>query len=66
MKLRTILILVGVAIAIALISLWMGQVAYTWFPPQASAESVLVDNLFSFLVTLGTFIFLGVVGNLNY
>jgi cytochrome c oxidase subunit 2 len=66
MKLRTILILVGVAIAIALISLWMGQAAYSWFPPQASAESILVDNLFSFLVTLGTFIFLGVVGTLTY
>ena len=66
MKLRTILILVGVAIAIAFVSLWMGQAAYTWFPPQASAESILVDNLFSFLVTLGTFIFLGVVGTLTY
>ncbi|GBO56579.1 cytochrome c oxidase polypeptide II [Pseudanabaena sp. lw0831] len=66
MKLRTVLILGGIAIAIALISLWMGQAAYTWFPPQASAESILVDNLFSFLVTLGTFIFLGVVGTLTY
>ena len=66
MKLRTILVLVGAAIAIALLSLWMGQAAYTWFPPQASAESILVDNLFSFLVTLGTFIFLGVVGTLTY
>ncbi|NMF59761.1 cytochrome c oxidase subunit II [Pseudanabaena yagii] len=66
MKLRTILILSGIAIAIALISLWMGQQAYTWFPPQASAESILVDNLFSFLVTLGTFIFLGVIGTLSY
>ena len=66
MKFRTILTLIGAAIAIALISLWMGQAAYTWFPPQASAESVLVDNLFSFLVTLGTFIFLGVVGTLTY
>ncbi|PZV12040.1 MAG: cytochrome C oxidase subunit II [Pseudanabaena sp.] len=66
MKLRTVLILGGIAIAIALISLWMGQQAYTWFPPQASAESILIDNLFSFLVTLGTFIFLGVVGTLSY
>ncbi len=66
MKLRTILTLGGIAIAIALVSLWMGQAAYTWFPPQASAESILVDNLFSFLVTLGTFIFLGVVGTLTY
>ena len=66
MKIRTILILVIVAIAIALVSLWMGQVAYTWFPPEASAESVLIDNLFSFLTALGTFIFLGVVGTLSY
>ncbi len=66
MKFRTILILAVAAIAITLISLWMGQAAYTWFPPQASAESILVDNLFSFLVTLGTFIFLGVVGTVTY
>jgi cytochrome c oxidase subunit 2 len=66
MKIRTILILVTVAIVIALVSLWMGQVAYSWFPPQASAESVLIDNLFSFLTTLGTFIFLGVIGTLSY
>lgn len=66
MKIRTILTLVTVAIAISLVSLWMGQVAYSWFPPQASAESVLIDNLFSFLTTLGTFIFLGVIGTLSY
>jgi cytochrome c oxidase subunit 2 len=66
MKLRTILILAVAAIAIAFVSLWMGQAAYTWFPPQASAESILVDNLFSFLVTLGTFIFLGVFSTLTY
>ncbi len=66
MKIRTILILVGIAIAIALVSLWMGQIAYSWFPPQASAESILIDNLFSFLTTLGTFIFLGVIGTLSY
>lgn len=66
MKLRTILILVASAIVLAAISLWMGQQAYSWFPPQASAESKLIDDLFSFLVTLGTFIFLGVVGVLTY
>jgi cytochrome c oxidase subunit II len=66
MKIRTILSLGIAAIAIALISLWMGQQSYTWFPPQASAEAILIDNLFSFLVTLGTFIFLGVVGTLTY
>ncbi|HAA29843.1 MAG TPA: cytochrome C oxidase subunit II [Cyanobacteria bacterium UBA8553] len=66
MKPRTILTLVIVAIALAAISWWMGQQAYSWFPPQASAESLLIDDLFSFLVTLGTFIFLGVVGVLTY
>ncbi|NJK74583.1 MAG: cytochrome c oxidase subunit II [Oscillatoriales cyanobacterium RU_3_3] len=66
MKLRTILIPIAVAALLAAISLWMGQQAYSWFPPQASAESILIDNLFSFLVALGTFIFLGVVGALTY
>jgi cytochrome c oxidase subunit 2 len=66
MKVRTISILVGLALVITLISLWMGQQAYGWLPPQASAESKLIDDLFSFLVTLGSFIFLGVVGALTY
>jgi cytochrome c oxidase subunit II len=66
MKIRTILILVAVAIALTAISLWMGQQAYSWFPPQASAESKLIDDLFSFLVALATFILLGVVGTLTY
>ncbi|MBE9069450.1 cytochrome c oxidase subunit II [Leptolyngbya cf. ectocarpi LEGE 11479] len=66
MKLRTGLILAIVASILALISIWMGQQAYGWMPTQASAESVLVDDLFSFLVTLGTFIFLGVFVALAY
>ncbi|NJR32256.1 MAG: cytochrome c oxidase subunit II [Chamaesiphon sp. CSU_1_12] len=66
MKFRTISILMILAIAIGIVSLWMGQQSYSWFPPQASAESILIDDLFSFLVTLGTFIFLGVVGTLTY
>ena len=44
----------------------MGQQAYKWMPPQASAESVLVDKLFSFMTAVGTFIFIGVVGTLLY
>lgn len=44
----------------------MGQQSYGWFPPQASAESKLIDDLFSFLVTLGTFIFLGITGTVLY
>jgi len=66
MKIRTILTLVVVAIALAGISLWMGKQAYSWLPPQATAESLLIDDLFSFLVALGTFIFLGVIGALSY
>ncbi len=66
MPIRTIITLGTIAIAIALLSLWMGHQAYGWFPPQASAESQLVDQLFSVLVALGTFIFLGVVGTLTY
>nr|WP_228040860.1 cytochrome c oxidase subunit II [Nodosilinea sp. LEGE 07088] len=48
------------------ISLWVGQQAYGWMPEPASEEALLVDNLFSFLTTLGTFIFLGVAGTLLY
>jgi cytochrome c oxidase subunit II len=66
MKFRTILILAVMAIAMAIVSVWMGQQAFSWLPVQASAESILIDDLFSFLVTLGTFIFLGVVGTLTY
>jgi cytochrome c oxidase subunit II len=66
MRSRTIGTLVVLAAILALVSLWMGQQAYTWFPPQASAEAQLIDRLFSFLVVLGTFIFLGVTGALTY
>jgi len=66
MKIRTILTLGTLAIALALVSWWMGEQSYTWFPPQASAESQLIDRLFSFLVAIGTFIFLGVVGTIVY
>ena len=66
MKIRTVLILTVAAVGLAAISFWIGQQAYGWMPPQASAESVLVDNLFSFLVTIGAFIFLGVSAVLTY
>ncbi|XGV99970.1 MAG: cytochrome c oxidase subunit II [Leptolyngbya sp. BL-A-14] len=47
---------------VILTSLWMGQQSYGWLPPQATAESQLIDDLFSFLVVLGTIVFLGVFG----
>ncbi|WP_375513950.1 cytochrome c oxidase subunit II [uncultured Nostoc sp.] len=66
MKIRNILILSAIVIALTAISLWIGEWTYSWMPPQAAAESQLVDKLFSFLITLGAFIFLGVTGTLIY
>jgi cytochrome c oxidase subunit 2 len=66
MKIRTVITLLFVTLALSSVSLWMGNISKSWFPPQATAESLLIDNLFSFLVTLGTFIFLGVTGTLTY
>ena len=51
---------------VMLISRWMGHQAYTWMPPQATAEAQRVDDLFSFLVSIGTFVFLGLVGMMLY
>ncbi|BAT51673.1 cytochrome C oxidase subunit II, transmembrane region [Nostoc sp. NIES-3756] len=61
-----ILALVIGAIAVTITSFWIGQQSYSWLPPQAAAESRLIDDLFSFLVTLGAFIFLGVTAVLLY
>jgi cytochrome c oxidase subunit 2 len=58
--------LAAVALVLALISVWMGQQAYRWLPPPASAEALLVDGLFSLMTALGSFIFLGVTGTLLY
>jgi cytochrome c oxidase subunit 2 len=66
MTIRLILKLAAIAGVLTALSLWVGQLAYTWMPVSASAEAVLVDDLFSFLTTLGTFIFLGVTGTLLY
>ncbi|MEH1983450.1 cytochrome c oxidase subunit II [Nostoc sp.] len=65
-KILNILTLLTGAIAITVISLWIGKQAYSWLPPQAAAESKLIDDLISFLVTLGAFIFLGVTSTLMY
>lgn len=66
MKIRTIFTLVAIALVLAAVSFWIGQLSYSWLPVQAAAESILIDELFSFLVTLGSFIFLGVTGTLMY
>ncbi|WP_413164655.1 cytochrome c oxidase subunit II [Capilliphycus salinus ALCB114379] len=63
---RKWLILTTIAIVLAVVSIGIGKLSYSWLPPQAAAESILIDDLFSFLVTLGAFIFLGVTGTLTY
>ncbi|MBD1910009.1 MULTISPECIES: cytochrome c oxidase subunit II [unclassified Leptolyngbya] len=44
----------------------MGQQAYDWLPIAAAVEAEPVGHLFSFLVTLGTIVFLAVFGVLVY
>lgn len=63
---KTVATLGAISIPLVLVSWWMGQQSYGWLPPQASAESLLVDGLFSFMVAIGSFIFLGVAGALGY
>jgi cytochrome c oxidase subunit 2 len=60
-----IAIFMGVA-AIIVVSYWLGQQAYSWMPIAATLEAKHVDNLFSFLVGLGAFVFFGVVGTIVY
>lgn len=57
---KRIITLVAIAFFVGVASFWMGQASYSWFPPQASAEAILYDDLFSLLTAIGTFIFLGV------
>ncbi|MGB5632508.1 MAG: cytochrome c oxidase subunit II [Waterburya sp.] len=66
MRLKRILTISAIALILTAISVWMGQVSYSWFPPQASAEAILIDNLFSLLTAIGTFIFLGVTVAIIY
>ncbi|MBL1177321.1 cytochrome c oxidase subunit II [Pantanalinema sp. GBBB05] len=66
MKPITIVQMLLFTVAIAAASWWMGQQSYGWLPPQAATEAKLIDDLFSFLVALGTFIFLGVTGFIAY
>ncbi|OKH19947.1 cytochrome c oxidase subunit II [[Limnothrix rosea] IAM M-220] len=66
MKPKTVISLGIMAIALAVLSYFVGQWSYSWLPPQASAESILVDKLFSTLVAIGTFILLGVTGVITF
>jgi cytochrome c oxidase subunit II len=60
-------IVLGVGVAIAMIASYaIGQQAYTWMPPVATQEAQQVDNLFSFLVSIGSFVFLGIAGMMGW
>jgi cytochrome c oxidase subunit II len=66
MKFKDILLLSVLALVLVLVSWAVALNSYTWLPPQAATEAKLVDNLFAFLVFLGSFIFLGVTGTIFY
>ena len=66
MKLRTILAMGSFFALLAAISYWVSLQAHYWLPPQASAESKLIDELFGILTGIGTFILLGVTLTLLY
>ena len=65
-KLRGYLLLFIYVVAIIAVSYWLGQQAYSWMPDAATAEAEDVDRLFSFLVTLGSLVFFGVVGMIGH
>ncbi|MBW4597987.1 MAG: cytochrome c oxidase subunit II [Brasilonema angustatum HA4187-MV1] len=60
------LLIAGSIAVLLVISHWIGQQAFSWMPFQATAEAQRVDDLFSFLVSIGAFIFLGLVGIMVY
>ena len=43
-KTLNILTVITGGIAVTSISLWIGKQAYSWLPPQAAAESQLIDD----------------------
>ncbi|MBR8838650.1 MAG: cytochrome c oxidase subunit II [Stigonema ocellatum SAG 48.90 = DSM 106950] len=65
-KILNSLLLAAFIAVILFASRWVGQQAYSWMPPQATAEAKQVDEIFSFLASIGTFIFLGITGIITY
>ena len=66
MKLHNVSLLAAFVIAIVLTSHWLGQESYHWLAPAASLEAEEVGHLFSFLVSLASVVFLGVIGMMAY
>ncbi len=65
-KILNSLLLAAFIAVILLISRWVGQQAYSWMPVQGTAEAKQVDEIFSFLASIGTFVFLGLTGIIVY
>lgn len=66
MRTKDIIFLIFLAIVLALISWAMAIASYSWLPPQAAAESKLIDDLFALFVFLGSFIFFAITGTILY
>ncbi|MCP6758802.1 MAG: cytochrome c oxidase subunit II [Fischerella sp. CENA71] len=60
------LLIAGYIAVLLVVSHCIGQQAYSWMPPEATAEAQKVDSLFSFLTSIGAFIILGLVGMMVY
>ncbi|MDZ8053409.1 MAG: cytochrome c oxidase subunit II [Aulosira sp. ZfuVER01] len=60
------LLIAGCIAVLLVISHGIGQLAYSWMPPEATEEAQKVDSLFSFLTSIGAFIILGLVGMMVY
>jgi cytochrome c oxidase subunit 2 len=66
LKFLEYLLIAGFIAGLIIVSRWMGHQAYSWMPIEATTEAQHVDDLFSFLVAVGTFILLGLVGMMLY
>lgn len=66
MKYKDLIFLIFLTIFLALISWGMAIASYSWLPPQAAAESKLIDDLFALFVFLGSFIFFSITGTILY
>jgi cytochrome c oxidase subunit 2 len=65
-KIFNSLLLAAFIAVIMIIARWIGHQAYSWMPIQATAEAKRVDDIFSFLTSVGAFIFLGITGMIGY
>lgn len=62
---KSLLLILLIALNV-MFSFWLGQQAYGWMPVQASEAAKHVDDLFSLLVSLSSFILLTIVGLLGF